>query len=421
MHEAAAVTALAVTLSLALRRPVLPRGIRVGPGIAAAAGVLIVTIAGPLRPGDMAEALRVLWGPMLALASIMVMTGAAARVGLFQRLAELILPYAAAGAARLFAVVFLLSLTTAAVFNNDAAVLVLTPVVVTLVRRIYPNTSSLVLPFAFAVFMAAGVAPFFTSNPMNTVVAVAAGIDFNAYAARMVPVALAAAAVTFLVLRRMFAVELAAAPPAAPETGTLTRPPWSRAQRQAVALVLVVLAAYPAAALAGLPVHAVAATGALIALVLCWRHRVGGPIETARTAVAWEVIVFLFGMYLLAKGLQYVGVVEQLRQLYQQGGIPVIAAISTTGSALINNHSMALTNLLAIQSLAGNQHDAYLAALIGGDLGPRLLPVGSLAGLLWLTLLARLGVTVSLRRFFMIGAATAIPSLMASLALLALL
>jgi arsenical pump membrane protein len=421
MHEAAAVTALAVTLSLALRRPVLPRGVRVGPGIAAGAGVLILTLVGPLRPGDVAGAVQVLWGPLLALASIMVMTGAAARVGLFQRLAELILPHAAAGAVRLFAVVFLLSLATAAVFNNDAAILVLTPVVVPLVRRIYPDTPSLLLPFAFAVFMAAGVAPLFTSNPMNTVVAVAAGIDFNAYAARMVPVALAAAAVTFLVLRWVFATELAAAPPAAPATCRPPRLPWSRAQWQALALVLVVLAAYPAAALAGLPIHGVAATGAVISLGLCWRHRVGRPFETARTAVAWEVIVFLFGMYLLAKGLQHVGVVDQLRHLYQHGGTPAIAGISAVGSALINNHSMALTNLLAIQGLPGNQPDAYLAALIGGDLGPRLLPVGSLAGLLWLTLLARMGVMVPLSRFIVIGAATAFPSLITSLAVLTLL
>lgn len=419
MQEAATVTALVVTLSLALRRPVLPRGWRIGPGVAAALGVSILTVAGGLGTGDVTEALGVLWRPMLALASIMAMTGVAARVGVFQRLAELILLRAAAGAGRLFAIVFVLGVTTATVFNNDAAVLVLTPVVVTLVRRIYPGSPDLLVPFAFAVFMAAGVAPFFTSNPMNTVVAVAAGIDFNAYAARMVPVALVAAGVTFLVLRLVFARALATAPPVA----AVPRPAaaWTRAQRRALLLVVVVLAAYPTAALAGLPVYGVAATGAVAALGLCWWHGAGRPVEVARTAVAWEIIIFLFGMYLLAKGLQHIGVVDQLRELYRAGGPPAVGVVSAAGSALINNHSMALTNLLAIQGLPGSAPDAYLAALIGGDLGPRLLPIGSLAGLLWLTLLGRTGVTVPLGTFVAVGAVVTVPSLAASLTVLALI
>jgi arsenical pump membrane protein len=362
----------------------------------------------------------VLWRPLTALASIMVMTGVAARVGVFHRLAELILPHASGGATRLFGLVFAIGMVTAAVFNNDAAVLVLTPVVVTLVRQIYPDAPSLLLPFAFAVFMAAGVAPFLTSNPMNTVVSVAAGIDFNAYAARMVPVALVAAAVAFVVLRRVFAAELAAAPPSAPRSAGPAGTAWTNAHRRVLALVLVVLAAYPAAALAGLPVYVVAATGAALALGLAWWHRAGSPPEVVRSAVAWEIIVFLVGMYLLAKGLQKIGVVDQLAGLYQAGGMPAVGVTSAAGSALINNHSMALTNLLAIQQLPGGGHDAYLAALVGGDLGPRLLPIGSLAGLLWLTLLARLGVTVPLRQFMSVGALVTGPSLVAALGVLAL-
>jgi arsenical pump membrane protein len=223
------------------------------------------------------------------------------------------------------------------------------------------------------------------------------------------------------VLRLLFAAELAAAPPATAYAHRSPHPRWDAAQRQALALVLIVLAAYPVAALAGLAIHAVAATGALVALGLAWRHRAGKPPEIVRAAVAWEVIIFLFGMYLLAKGLQHIGVVDQLRHLYQQAGTPAVGAVSAIGSALINNHSMALTNLLAIQSLPGDQYDAYLAALIGGDLGPRLLPIGSLAGLLWLTLLARMGVTVPLRRFILVGTATTVPTLALSLAMLTLI
>jgi arsenical pump membrane protein len=289
-------------------------------------------------------------------------------------------------------------------------------VVVVLVRGLYPDTPALLLPFAFAVFMAAGVAPFLTSNPMNTVVAGAAGIDFNAYAVRMVPVALVAAVVTFMVLRLLFATALAAAPDPAPPPPGLA---WTGAQRQLLGLVLAVLLAYPAFALAGLHVFVVAAAGAVAALVLAWRHGAGRPPQVLRAAVAWEILVFLLGMFMLAEGLQNVGVVDRLRELYEWSDPAVVGVTSAIGSALINNHSMALTNLLAIQEIPGAGEDEYLAALVGGDLGPRLLPIGSLAGLLWLALLRQLEVEVPLRRFVMVGTAVAVPSLLASLAVLA--
>jgi arsenical pump membrane protein len=386
--------------------------------VAAAIGVLIMVAAGDLHWADMREALDVLWRPLLALASIMVMTGVAARVGVFEQLAAIVLPRAGASASRLFTLVFVLSLGTAAVLNNDAAILVLTPVVVVMVRRLYPDTPSLLVPFAFAVFMAAGVAPFVTSNPMNTVVAGVAEIDFNEYAARMLPVALAGSLVTFLVLRRVFAAELTSAPAAQPPVPGSS---WTSGQRQALVLVLAVLAAYPVFALAGLQVFAVAATGAAIALALAWRHGAGRPPEVLRTAVAWEILVFLLGMFLLAQGLQNVGVVDLLTDLYEETGSAVIGVTSAIGSALINNHSMALTNLLAIEELPGADRPEFLAALVGGDLGPRLLPIGSLAGLLWITLLGRLGVEVPLRRFVTVGAAVTLPSLAVSLGVLALL
>lgn len=418
------ISALAVTLSLALRRPALPRiGWRVGPGIAAALGVLILLGLGGVSGADVRDAVEVLWRPLVALASIMVMTGVAARVGLFAQLAVLILrPAASAG--RLFGLVFALSFVTAAVFNNDAAILVLTPVVVLIIRTLYPDTPGLLLPFAFAVFMAAGVAPFLTSNPMNTVVAGAAGIDFNAYAVRMVPVAVSAAGVTFLVLRAVFDSQLAAAPPAAPAP---PRTAWTGSQRHALGLVLAVLLAYPVFALFGLHVYVVAAAGAAGALALAWRYGNGPPLRVVKDTVAWEVLVFLLGMYLLARGLQNVGVVEWLQQRYEAAGpttigrSAAIAVISAAGSALINNHSMALTNLLAIAQLSESTEDAYLAALIGGDIGPRLLPIGSLAGLLWLALLGRLGVDIPLRRFVAVGALVTVPTLTVSLAVLAVL
>ncbi len=76
------------------------------------------------------------------------------------------------------------------------------------------------------------------------------------------------------------------------------------------------------------------------------------------------------------------------------------------GPALIDNHPMSILTMFAIGGgAAGSGHGTrrLLAALVGGDIGPRLLPIGSLAGLLWMDLLRRAGVELGLARFVRIG------------------
>ena len=96
----------------------------------------------------------------------------------------------------------------------------------------------------------------------------------------------------------------------------------------------------------------------------------------------------------------------------------VIGISSALGSALLNNHPMAILNALAICPMARNLF--VLAALIGGDLGPRLLPMGSLAGLLWLDLLRQGGTKISVAHFILVGLPVTIPTLALSLFILVL-
>ena len=96
-------------------------------------------------------------GPFLTIVAIMVMTAAAGRLGVLDCVAETVFRRASFSIGRLYFVVFLLSAATASLLNNDAAILLLTPLVLGLVRQRYPDQPQLLLPFAFAVFMAPGV------------------------------------------------------------------------------------------------------------------------------------------------------------------------------------------------------------------------------------------------------------------------
>lgn len=424
MQEATALTALGVTILLVLGRPRI-NGLMIGPGLAALVGLTLMALAGHIDAGDIVEAATMLWRPLIAIASIMLIAAAAGHLGVVDRIAAAIVPLADGSADRLFLLIFCLSVATAAILNNDSAILILTPLVVTLIRKLYPSRPSMIVPNVFAVFMAGGVAPLSTSNPINLIVADVAGLDFNDYAVRMAPVALVCAVVTFLVLRWLFIGELKRpSSMVLPSRGGGFRDPrtgWQPAQRNGLALVLGILGAYPIVAYLGGSVWIVALGGAVAACLLCARYDAIAPKQLIVGGVAWQILGFLFGVFTLALGLRNAGAVDWLIQLYTPSDIPTIGVVSAIGSALINNHSMALTNIVAITSLPGSHTIELLAALVGGDLGPRLLPIGSLAGLLWYATLERMEVVIPLRKFIFIGVIVTIPSLAVGLATLALL
>jgi arsenical pump membrane protein len=423
MEQAVAYSTLALTVMLAVSRPRIGvRGLRFTPGTAALVGVTLLALTGILTLDDMIASAVIQWRPLLALTCIMVMTGVVHEVGAFDRLAQRIEAHARrTSAARAFGLVFLVSVITPSLLNNDAAILLLTPLVVALTRRLYPDRPEMTVAFAFAVFLAPGVAPFVISNPMNMIVAEFAGIGFNAYARVMVPISIVGAVLTFVVLRIHFRRILASVT-ASPATVEM-RPPH-RAERPAVILLLAVFVAYPVMAWLGGPIWVISLSGAISCLLLAWRYRVA-PARKLLGHVSPDILVFLWGVFLVVVGLRHVGVVDRLAAVYDAAPkgslheLGVVGGVAALGSALVDNHPMSILNMMALGA-HGNSRP-LLAALVGGDIGPRLLPIGSLAGLLWMDLLRRAGVEISIGKFLRLGTLVLLPTLSLSIVMLWLL
>lgn len=362
------------------------------------------------------DALRELWRPLLAITGIMATTSCASELGVFARLASAIEPRTRGPVRHAFRIVFVLAAVTAATLSNDAAILLVTPVVLELLRAVYPRRNpKFLVPFAFAVFAAAGVAPLPTGNPMNLVVAERAHISFNAYVAHMLPVALVGWVVAYAALAWCFRDVLSDEAPALGEAPPVQ--PLTRSARIVLAITGASLACYPILAALGARVWPVATASAAASIAVT----VASGISLRRIArgISWELVPFLVGVFVLALLLARAGVTSTLAELYARSAapLPTVGAVAAAGSALLNNHPMALLHSIA---LAGAPDRLVYAALVGGDLGPRLLPIGSLAGLLWLHALRRAGVHVPLATFVRIGLVVTVPSLIASLAVLRL-
>jgi arsenical pump membrane protein len=411
---------LVLTVGLAVFRPTVGR-FQFSPGRAAVFGVLVLLATDLLRPHDLALAARLQWRPLLTLTCIMLMTGVVQEVGAFERLAARIESQARSNtAAHTFTIIFVLSVITPSLLNNDAAILILTPLVVALTRRIFPGKPEVTIAFAFAVFLAPGVAPFIVSNPMNMIVAEYTGLGFNSYAAVMLPISLAGAALTYLVLRLVYRNLLRSAKPV--DTGVVATIARHPAERPAVALLVMVFLAYPIAASLGGEIWFVAVAGAGGSLILARVYRVA-PLPRVAAHVSVDILAFLWGIFLVVQGLRTVGAVEWLASFYDvaaaSGGGEQLARIGVTsavGSAIIDNHPMSILNMMAIG--ADENPKLLLSALVGGDIGPRLLPIGSLAGLLWIDLLRRSGIQVGVGQFLRLGTIVLLPTMALSLLML---
>ncbi len=407
---------LSLTVGLAVFRPDV-RLFRFSPGRAAILGVVILLSAQLLRPDQLVEAAHLQWRPLLTLICIMLMTGVVHEVGAFERLAAWMEKDARQhDATRTFRLVFVASVITPSLLNNDAAILILTPLVIALSRRLYPGNQAVTIAFAFAVFLAPGVAPFIVSNPMNMIVAEFSGLDFNAYAAIMLPISIAGALLTYYVLRFVFRDELRSARPS--PAGPETRSHRHAGERPVVALLLMVFLAYPIGAALGVDIWFIAAAGATFSLVLARLYLIA-PLAKISRHVSFDILAFLWGIFVIVGSLRGIGAVDWLASLYG-GAAPdsgkqvlTIGVTSAIGSALIDNHPMSILNMLAIG--AEDSTKPLLAALVGGDIGPRLLPIGSLAGLLWIDLLRRGRVEISVLRFLRLGTIVLLPTLSLSL------
>ena len=137
MQEAIAYGTMMATLGLVLFRPRIGFRAHVGPGPAAALGVVVLLATGIVSPADLAAGFGALWRPSLTIASIMLTTNVAQRLGVLDYFAGLIEPRPIGW---LFGSVFALSAVTSAALNNDAAVLLLTPMIVVIHRSYRART-----------------------------------------------------------------------------------------------------------------------------------------------------------------------------------------------------------------------------------------------------------------------------------------
>ncbi len=409
-----------------------PRGLNIG--WSAMGGALLALATGAISWHDIPVVWGIIWDATFTFVALIIISLVLDEAGFFHWAALHVARWGGGYGRRLFPLTIVLGALIAAVFANDGAALLLTPIVMAILVQLEFSTAA---TFAFVIatgFVADTTSlPFMISNLVNIVSANYFGIPFDRYAAVMVPVDLLSLLATLAVLVLAFGRRLPERYPTAhlPDPRSAIRDPL--VFRASFPVLALLLAAYFVTARWQVPVSAVTITGALVLLALAgrwWRAGRGARISvpTILREAPWKIVVFSLGMYLVVYGLRNAGltgyVAEALQWLAGQG---TVAATLGTGliaallSSVLNNMPAVLVGALsihqaALQAAPPRIHEAMVYAnIIGCDLGPKFTPIGSLATLLWLHVLERKGVHIGWGAYMKTGLLLTPPVLLLAL------
>ncbi|MGP9712215.1 ArsB/NhaD family transporter, partial [Psychrobacter sp. AOP29-E1-7] len=277
--------------------------------------------------------------------------------------------------------------------------------------------------------------PLVTSNLVNIVSANYFDIGFGRYAAVMVPVNIVSVIATLAVLwiayarhiPKNYSVAELSAPASAIEDPLVFK--------AAFPLLTLLLVAYFTTESLGIAISLVTGIAALILMAIAGRWWQGGrdavvSVSDVLRKAPWQIVLFSIGMYLVVYGLGNAGLTaygaQVLNWLGQQGA--VIATVGTgflsaIVASIMNNMPSTLVGALAIDSAQvpdATRELMIYANVIGNDLGPKFTPIGSLATLLWLHVLAEKDYKISWGQYMKVGLIITPPVLLVTLLALVL-
>ena len=405
-----------------------PKGL--GVGWSASLGAILALLAGVVTLDDIPLVWGIVWNATATFISLIIISLLLDEAGFFQWAALHVARWAKGDGRRLFVFTILLGAGVSALFANDGAALILTPIVVSILFALRFSPAS-TLAFVMAAGFIADTAslPLVVSNLVNIVSADYFDLGFSEYAAIMVPVNFVAVATTLVVLYwffrrdipRHYSLDDVMDPRRAVRDPLTFRVGW-------LVLALLLIGLFALEPL-GIPISAIAAVCAAMLFAVAARGHVISTRRVLREA-PWQVVIFSLGMYLVVYGLKNAGLTTYmtmaLNRMAEFGiwgaalGTGLLTALLSSG---MNNMPTVLVGALSIQAsdATGVVREAMIYAnVIGSDLGPKITPIGSLATLLWLHVLERKGIRITWGYYFKVGVVLTLPILFLTLSALAL-
>ena len=420
----AAIAVFAVTLFLMIKHP---RGLRLG--YAAGIGAVASLLLGTVSLGQAAQSFLDIWDAALAFLGIIALSVTLDAMGFFRWAALRVVKLAGRSGLRLYFYIALLTAAISILFANDSAVLILTPIVLEIVTCLGINKRGK-LAYLFTAGLIADTAamPLITSNPINILSADYFKYSFIDHLIFMGPVAIATLLSSLLLIYLFFRKQIPKTYDIqAADSLTKEKPAISPSLLKITLFALIAIdIGYVLTSLGRFPVSLVICGCTIFLVAVYWvtlkrnslvNSEKKGLIGLARD-INWDIVLFMLSIFIVVQGLEMAGVTNLLAsalvttsKLPFALGVFAPSMVVTVGASFMNNWPMTILGLLSIHQAAVTGTaltNLVFSNIIGNNLGPHFFPLGSLAILMWLEIMRRKGVNISLKEYLRVGATLSI-------------
>ena len=398
-----AITIFLITLIFIIWQP---KGLQIG--TTAIIGALVALALGVVSVNDIWIVTDIVWDATLAFIGIIILSMVLDEIGFFEWCAIKMAKLSKGNGHLMFVYALLLGAFVSALFANDGAALILTPILLAKMRILKLNAKTILAFLLAGGFISDSASlPFVFSNLTNIVTANYFNIGFATYLSSMiVPFivsVVASIAFLWLFLRKDIPskvdISLLKDENEVLKSKTLFLFSWL--------FLALLIVGYFIGDHFNLPVSLFALGGGVVFMLIASYLKTVNAKEIVKNA-PWQVVWFSIGLYIVVYGLKNAGLTDYLsvvlKDLAMRGDTTAIVGtgfISAFLSAIMNNMPTIMIMDIALQDV-GHNALAY-ANIIGCNLGPKMTPFGSLATLLWLHVLAQKGVKISFWQYSKFG------------------
>ena len=395
-----------------------PKGLQIG--TTAVIGAVVAYVLGVVHYEDLWVVFNIVWDATLAFIGIIILSMVLDEIGFFEWAALKMARLSGGNGVKMFIYSILLGALVSALFANDGAALILTPILLAKMRILKLNAKTILAFLLAGGFISDSASiPFVFSNLTNIVTADYFHIGFGTYFSHMWLPFVVSVVVSIAVLYALLRKDI----PKTVDISLLKAPESVLKSRQLFYFswffLVLLLAGYFIGEQYGIPVSVFALGGGVLFLLIAAGFKTVEPVHIIKNA-PWQVVWFSLGLYVVVYGLKNAGLTDYLTQileaLNQQGDMAAVVGtgfISAILSAVMNNMPSIMIMDIALHDI-GNQAMIY-ANIIGCNLGPKMTPFGSLATLLWLHTLNQKGVKIGFGEYSKFGLIVTPPVLLAVL------
>lgn len=392
------------------------------------AGIIILTRI--ISYEDILDIINKIGGASITIIATIVMAVILESFGFFHWAAARLARLAKGSGLRLYWYIQLLCFLMTLLFNNDGSILITTPILILLLKNLGLKVHQQI-PYLLsgALIATASSAPIGVSNIVNLIGLEIVEMTLYMQTAMMfVPATIGLvfmSALMYIVVKDRLPRKLPALQydveqvfftknfhPLKGSISVETKRKRSAFMLKIMLFVLVIRCLLFVASFLNIPIAIVAILGSLILLIYRWYHLRTNPVDILKKT-PWQIFIFAFSMYVIIYGLHNAGLTNVLvnisEPLVNQGLF--YASITMGGlvsilSNLFNNHPALMIGTITLTEMGLDPTTLkliYLANIIGSDMGSLLLPIGTLASLIWMQILRRNGVKVQWKDYIRVS------------------